>query len=72
MFRNRFKASVAACVLCGTAFAGGLLGNGTASDKAVVGGLLVAVAGMAVAALVYFVRAVAQPASPATSLDPRR
>ncbi len=56
MFRNRLKASVAGCVMCGSAFAGGLLVNGTDTDKAVVGGLLVAVAALAVAALVYFVR----------------
>ncbi len=60
MFRNRLNASMAACIMCGSAFAGGLLGNGTSSDKAVVGGLLVAVAGMAFAALVYFARTPAQ------------
>ncbi len=69
MFRNRLKASVAVCVVCGSAFAGGLLANGTASDKAAVGGLLVAVAGMAFAAIVYFARGAAQRAKPAFAVE---
>jgi hypothetical protein len=69
MVRNRLIASVAVCAICGSAFAGGLLANGTASDKAVVGGLLVAVAGMASAALAYFARRAAQSAEPAFALD---
>ncbi len=65
MLRNRLGASVAVCVVCGGAFAGGLLACGAASDKAMVGGLLVAVAGSAFAALVYFARASAKGAEPA-------
>ncbi len=75
MFRNRQKASVAVCVICGSAFAGGLLANGTAFDKAVVGGLMVAVAAMAIAALVDFALRADQRAEPAenrpTDLPPR-
>jgi hypothetical protein len=57
MLRDRLKAGLAVCVVCGCAFAGGLLACGAASDKAIVGGALVAAAGAAFAAVVYFARA---------------
>jgi hypothetical protein len=51
MLRNRLKAGLAISVISGCAFAGGLLARGAASDKALVGGVLVAVAASAFVAL---------------------
>jgi hypothetical protein len=64
MIRNRLKASVAVCALCGGAFAGGLLANGVASDKAMVGGLLVAIVSLAFASVIYFAWTSAKAAVP--------
>jgi hypothetical protein len=59
MVSNQLTASVAIGVICGCAFAGGLLANGTAPVKALVVGLLVIVAtSMFVACLA---RALARP-----------
>lgn len=71
MLWNRLRAGVAVCVVCGCAFAGGLLSKGVASDKAVVGGLLIAFAGSAFAALVYFARVSVRIAEPGAAPDRR-
>lgn len=64
MPRDRLKASLAVCAMCGCASAGGLLASGAASDKAVVGGALVAVAGAAFTALAHFAQAAGHRAEP--------
>lgn len=51
MLRHRLKAGLAISVTSGCAFAVGLLARGAASDKAVLGGVLVAVAASAFVAL---------------------
>jgi hypothetical protein len=56
MTGDRVKVAVAVSVVCGCAFAGGLLAQNAASEKAVVGGALVAIGGLAFAAVVRLAR----------------
>ena len=70
MITDRLMVMVAVAVLCGSAFAGGLLSKNVAPDKAVVGGALVAVAGFALAAVIVSARRIsARSAEPGAAAD---
>ncbi len=73
MLRNRFRASLAGCVVCGSAFAGGMVARGATPDRALVGGLLVSVTSAAFATLVYFARLADSSTKPVAAKEkPRR